>query len=271
MLSYPNIDPVALDLFGLKIHWYGLMYIAGFSMAYLLGRYRINQGRTQGQNQWTMEEFSDLLFYAMLGVILGGRLGYFLFYQDPSTYLKDPLSLIMVHKGGMAFHGGAIGVITGIWIFCRKYKRSMLEVGDFLVPLVPLGLAFGRIGNFINGELWGRVTSADFPIAMIFPNSDGLPRHPSQLYQATLEGFVLFALLWWYSAKPRPRGTTSGLFLLGYGVARFAVEFFRQPDAHIQFVIGQWGTMGHVLSAPMILGGALMFVYCYKQNKQTTQ
>jgi phosphatidylglycerol:prolipoprotein diacylglycerol transferase len=168
----------------------------------------------------------------------------------------------MIHKGGMAFHGGAIGVTLGIWYFSRKSKRSLLEVGDFLVPLVPLGLALGRIGNFINGELWGRVTTVDFPFAMIFPGSDGLPRHPSQLYQASLEGIALFALLWWYSSKPRARGTTSALFLFGYGCARFTAEFFRQPDAHINYIIGNWGTMGHILSTPMIFGGLLLFLYC---------
>lgn len=265
MLTYPSIDPVALDLFGLKIHWYGLMYVAAFSASYWLARLRINSGRWA----WTMEEVSDLLFYSMIGVIVGGRLGYFLFYQDPSVYLQNPLSLFKVQQGGMSFHGGALGVIFGIWYFSRKSKRHLFDVGDFLVPLVPLGLAFGRIGNFINGELWGRVTTADFPLAMIFPGSDGLPRHPSQLYQASFEGLALFVLLWWYSAKPRPLGTTSALFLAGYGLARFIAEFFRQPDAHINFIIGQWGTMGHVLSAPMILIGAGLFIYCSQQQAKT--
>jgi len=258
MLNYPAIDPVAINLFGLKIHWYGLMYVAGFTLSYFLAKYRIQKGGTN----WNMEEVSDLMFYAMVGVILGGRLGYFLFYQDPSAYLSDPSQLLMIHKGGMAFHGAAIGVLLGIWYFSRKTKRSFLEVGDFLVPLVPLGIALGRIGNFINGELWGRVTSPDFPLAMIFPGSDGLPRHPSQLYQSSLEGVALFVLLWWYSSTPRPRGTTAALFLIGYGCARFIVEFFRQPDAHLNFILGDWVTMGHILSTPMIVGGLLLFVYC---------
>lgn len=260
MLTYPAIDPVAIDLFGLKIHWYGLMYVAAFTASYFLAKYRIQSGRYE----WHMDDVADLMFYSMIGVILGGRLGYFLFYQDPMLYLQAPWQLLMIHKGGMSFHGGALGVILAIWYFSRKKKRSMLAVGDFLVPLVPLGLCFGRIGNFINGELWGRVAAADFPLAMVFPGSDGLPRHPSQLYQAGLEGLALFILVWWYSAKPRPRGTTAALFLAGYGFARFIAEFFRQPDAHINFVIGDWGTMGHILSAPMILAGVLMFLYCRK-------
>ncbi len=263
MLAYPSIDPVAVNLFGLKVHWYGLMYVAAFAMAYFLANYRINSGRYT----WTKDEVSDLLFYGMVGVIFGGRIGYFLFYQDPSFYLQQPWQILMIQHGGMSFHGGAIGVTIGIWYFSRRYKRSMLEVGDFLVPLVPLGLAFGRIGNFINGELWGRATSPDFPLAMIFPGSDGLPRHPSQLYQASLEGVTLFVILWWYSSKPRPIGATSALFLLGYGCARFAVEFVRQPDAQLNYIIGQWGTMGHILSAPMILGGLIMFIYCSKNQK----
>lgn len=262
MLTYPNIDPVAVNLFGLKIHWYGLMYVAGFSLSYLLAKYRIKKG----QCHWTMEQVGDLTFYTMLGVIVGGRLGYFIFYQDPMAYLSDPLQLLMIHKGGMAFHGAALGVTAAIWYFSRQTKRSLLEVGDFVVPLVPLGIALGRVGNFINAELWGRVVTTEFPLAMIFPGSDGQPRHPSQLYQASLEGIALFVLLWWYSSKPRPTGTTAALFLMGYGCARFIVEFFRQPDAHIHFVVGNWGTMGHMLSAPMVLGGALLFLYCQKRS-----
>lgn len=271
MLTYPDIDPVAVNLFGLKIHWYGLMYVAAFSTSYLLAKYKVNSNSYQhsAEKPLTMTDVSDLLFFSMIGVILGGRLGYFIFYQDPGIYLSDPLQLLMIHKGGMAFHGGALGVIFAIWYFCHKTQRSILEVGDFLVPLVPFGLAFGRIGNFINGELWGRVTTADFPLAMVFPGGGNVPRHPSQLYQAALEGFTLFVLLWWYSSKPRPRGTTAALFLLGYGIARFLVEFFRQPDAHLNFIIGHWGTMGHVLSFPMILIGTAMFAYCYKQQDQS--
>ncbi len=264
MLTYPNIDPVAIDLFGLKVHWYGLMYVAAFAMAYLLAKYRVNSGRYN----WTMDEVSDLLFYGMVGVIFGGRIGYFIFYQDPSVWMKKPWEIFMIQNGGMSFHGGLIGVTLGGWYFSRKFKRSVLEVGDFLVPLVPLGLAFGRIGNFINGELWGRVTSADFPLAMIFPGSDGLPRHPSQLYQASLEGLLLFIVLWWYSSKPRPLGTTSALFLVGYGIARFSAEFVRQPDAQLNFIFGDWMTMGHVLSTPMIIGGIIMFAICSKQQKK---
>jgi len=250
MLIHPTIDPVAIHLGPLAIRWYGLMYLIGFVLFLALGRYRI---RHQPQRGWTLTQLDDLLFYGVLGVILGGRLGYILFYK-PAEYLAAPLNIFKVWEGGMAFHGGFLGVLIAMYFVGRKYGRSFFEVTDFIAPLVPLGLAAGRLGNFINGELWGRVTSPDAPWAMVFPLVDQLPRHPSQLYQFTLEGVALFVALWIYSSKPRRVGRVSGLFLLGYGLSRFIVEFAREPDSFLGFLalglsMGQW------LSVPMIVAG----------------
>jgi len=268
MLQFPQIDPVALQVGPLAIHWYGLMYVLAFLASYLLASYRANKNH----GGWNQEQVSDLMFYAMLGVIVGGRLGYFIFYQPPASYLLDPLRIVMVQTGGMSFHGGMLGVAAGIAFFAHKYKRHFLDITDFVVPIVPLGLAFGRIGNFINGELWGRLTSPDFPLAMVFPHVDQLPRHPSQLYQMALEGFLLFAFLWWYSSTIRPRGRVLALFLIGYGLARFIVEFVRQPDAHLSFIALNWVTMGHLLSLPMIIGGIGLYIYsCRMQRKSNNE
>jgi len=256
MLNYPRIDPVAVKLGPLKIHWYGLMYLFGFLGAWLLASKRAPR------YGWKNEEIEDLLFYSALGVVIGGRTGYMLFYNLPQL-LSSPLSYFHIWEGGMSFHGGMLGVLVAAWFFARKHRRSFFEITDFVAPLVPIGLFFGRIGNFINAELWGKVT--DLPWAMVFPGGGPLPRHPSQLYEATLEGLVLFTVLWLYSAKSRPRMAVSGLFLLLYGVFRFLVEFVRLPDPQLGYLAFGWVTMGQVLSLPMILVGAFLLWLAYRR------
>lgn len=252
MLVHPEFDPVAIHIGPLGIHWYGLMYLAGFLALLWLGKWRI---RSNPQCGWTEKQLDDVLFYGVLGVILGGRLGYALFYQ-PGFYLTHPAEILMVWKGGMSFHGGFLGVLLAMVIFARNESKHWLTLMDFIAPLVPPGLAAGRFGNFINGELWGRTT--DLPWGMVFPQVDALPRHPSQLYEFGLEGIALFLILWFYSNKPRPAGTVSGLFLIGYGSFRFLVEFTRQPDSFLGF-LAMGLTMGQWLSLPMILIGVWMF------------
>ena len=252
MFVHPQFDPVAVHLGPLAIRWYGLMYLVGFTLILLVGRTAI---RTRPHSVLTARDLDDLLFYGILGTILGGRLGYVLFYKF-QDYLADPLAILRVWEGGMSFHGGLLGVLAGLWLFARSRGRAWLDITDFIAPLVPLGLAAGRLGNFINAELWGRPT--DLPWAMIFPQVDRLPRHPSQLYQFALEGLALFVILWWYSAKPRPRGAVSALFLLGYGVFRFTAEFAREPDSFLGVLAGGM-TMGQWLSLPMIAAGIVLF------------
>lgn len=247
-MLYPAIDPVAFSFGPLKVHWYGLMYLVGFLSAWGLARFRVKHY----QLDWTAEQIGDLIFYCALGVIIGGRLGYMVFYNT-SQLIAQPLSLIKLWEGGMSFHGGLLGVAIALLVFAHNIKKPFLVVADFVAPLVPLGLAAGRAGNFINGELWGRVTDA--PWAMVFPHSDGLPRHPSQLYELGLEGIVLFMLVWWYAAKPRPAGCVSGIFLIGYAVSRLIVECFREPDLQLGFIAFDWLTMGQLLSIPMLLAG----------------
>jgi phosphatidylglycerol:prolipoprotein diacylglycerol transferase len=259
MLSYPNIDPVALSLGPLAIHWYGLMYLIGFVGGWWLGVVRARQP----DSGWKTGEIGDLLFYIALGVIIGGRIGYVLFYNF-GLFAQDPLLLLRIWQGGMSFHGGLLGVLFAMWLYGRKTGRSFFQVTDFMAPFVPIGLGAGRIGNFINGELWGSPT--DLPWGMVFPFVDQQARHPSMLYEALLEGLVLFLLLWIYSSKPRPTRAVSGMFLLGYGVFRFAVEFVREPDAHIGYIAMQWLTMGHLLSAPMILFGVLLLALAYRKR-----
>jgi len=257
MLVYPKIDPIALQLGPLAVHWYGLMYLAAFAAVLVLGRLRIRHRPDLG---WRNQDLDDLLFWGVLGVVLGGRLGQVLFYE-PGYYLRHPAEILAVWKGGMSFHGGLLSVLLALWAYGRKTGRGFLQVGDFVAPLVPLGLAFGRIGNFINGELWGRAASPDLPWAMVFPHVDALPRHPSQLYQAGLEGLTLFLLLWLYAARPRPVGAVSGVFLVGYGVFRFMAEYFREPDTGI-FGHSYLISMGQWLSLPMILTGIWLLTRC---------
>jgi len=265
MLIHPQFDPVALSLGPLSIRWYGLMYLVAFIAFYLLGRHRIRQGKAASDGTpWSEEELDDLLFWGVLGVVLGGRLGQVLFYE-PAYYFSHPLEIIAVWKGGMSFHGGFLGVLIACAAWGRKHGKSFFTITDFIAPLVPLGLAAGRIGNFINGELWGRVADPSLPWAMVFPQVDAQPRHPSQLYQAGLEGLTLFLILWFYSAKPRPRAAISGAFLIGYGIFRSMAEYFREPDAGIfgqSYVV----SMGQWLSLPMVLIGLAMMVVAYRRR-----
>ena len=257
MLTYPYIDPVALSVGPLAIHWYGLMYLIGFLVFWWLGTVRARKS----DSGWNPLEISDMLFYGALGVILGGRFGYVIFYNF-SLFLEDPLMIFKIWQGGMSFHGGLLGVLLGMLLYGKKTNRTFFQVTDFMAPMVPIGLGAVRIGNFINGELWGRPT--DLPWGMVFPFVDQQARHPSMLYEAFLEGLVLFIILWIYSSKPRPRRAVSGLFLLAYGVFRFSVEFVRQPDAHLGFIAADWVTMGHILSTPMIAFGVLLLWLAYR-------
>jgi phosphatidylglycerol:prolipoprotein diacylglycerol transferase len=281
MIHLHQIDPIAIqfpafELFGRTfqpaIHWYGIMYLLAFATAWWLGRRRIAAGRLPGVDT---NGFSDLLFYGMLGVVLGGRIGYVLFYALPE-FLREPLMIVRVWDGGMSFHGGLLGVLVGAWIWARRQRLHFFDVMDFVAPLVPPGLGFGRIGNYIGAELWGKYTQAGWGV--VFPTDpqltgrsaeqlqaefaagalDAFARHPSQLYQAFLEGLVMFIVLWWYSSRPRPRYALSGLFALLYGVFRFAVEFVRVPDADIGYIAFGWLTMGQLLSLPLVALGAYL-------------
>jgi phosphatidylglycerol:prolipoprotein diacylglycerol transferase len=259
VLTYPQIDPIAIHVGSGGIHWYGIMYLLGFAAGYGLALWRARQS----QGHWNGDMVSDLVFYVALGVIFGGRLGYVLFYGFP-RFLDDPLWALRVWEGGMSFHGGLLGVLVAMGIFAWQYKKNWWDVMDFVAPLVPPGILFGRLGNFIGGELWGRpVADPYFPLAMVFPHVDVLPRHPSQLYEAVLEGLVLFIVVWWFSSKPRPRMAVAAVFIIGYGIARFIVEFFREPDADKGFVFFDWMTMGQILTAPMILVGLLVLGLAY--------
>ncbi|MFZ4535949.1 prolipoprotein diacylglyceryl transferase [Propionivibrio sp.] len=264
MLIHPQFDPVALSLGPLAIRWYGLMYLLAFFQFWWLGKRRIETHPQFSQTGWTVPQLDDLLFYGVLGVILGGRLGQVLFYE-PGYYFSHPFEILAVWKGGMAFHGGLLGVLIAMALYARKTKRTWLEITDFIAPLVPLGLATGRIGNFINGELWGRICDPALPWAMIFPQVDNLPRHPSQLYQAGLEGVLLFIVLWVFASGVRPRGAVSGAFLVGYGCFRFIAEFFRTPDDGI-FGLSEVISMGQWLSLPMILLGIALLVWSYRRS-----
>jgi len=255
MLIHPQFDPAAIRIGSFAIHWYGLMYLMAFAQFLLLGRLRIRSPQYQSLG-WTYKDLEDLLFAGVLGVVLGGRLGYTLFYQ-PDFYLTHPLNILKLWEGGMSFHGGLLGVILAMLWFAHRHKTTFFVVSDLVAPLVPFGLAFGRLGNFINGELWGRPT--DLPWAMIFPQVDSLPRHPSQIYQFLGEGILLGIILWIFSSKPRPLGQVSGLFLLGYGVCRFLAEFAREPDAFLG-LLGLGLSMGQWLSLPMIFFGFYLIV-----------
>ncbi|HEU0189612.1 MAG TPA: prolipoprotein diacylglyceryl transferase [Gallionella sp.] len=284
MLVHPQFNPVAIHLGPLAVHWYGLMYLAGFMAFLWLGRKRLAMlnkaqvstqetalaGKKTHSNAATRlfpidnKMLDDMLFYGVLGVIIGGRLGEVLFY-GPVYYFSHPLKIIAVWEGGMSFHGGFLGALLAMAWFAHKHQLRLLQLTDFIAPLVPPGLAFGRIGNFINGELWGRPT--DVPWAMIFPGVDNLPRHPSQLYECALEGVLLFALLWLYARKPRPVGTVSGLFLIGYGSFRFLGEFTRNPDDGIFGLMTFGISMGQWLSLPMVVAGIAMLLWSKRTAK----
>ena len=285
MFVHPQFDPVALQLGPLAVRWYGLMYLLAFIQIVILGKFRARQNLLTG---WHPRDVDDMLFYGVFGTILGGRLGYVLFYK-PFYYFAHPAEMLAIWQGGMSFHGGFLGVLIALWLYARNRNKRWLEVTDFVAPLVPLGLAFGRLGNFINGELWGRVTSATAPWAVYFPQAAAedkawitafpqeaaarglaaiyervgmLPRHPSQLYESALEGFVLFALIWLYARHRRPLGAVSGLFLIGYGSFRFLVEYAREPDSFLgTLALGM--SMGQWLSLPMIVIGVLMMLWAY--------
>lgn len=261
MLVHPQFDPIAIKLGPLAVHWYGLMYLVAFGLFYFLGRHRL--GLNGGQNHYTKssglspQQLEDVLFFGVVGVILGGRLGYVLFYK-PAYYLSHPLEALAIWQGGMSFHGGLLGVIVALLVYANRRKISYLGLMDFIAPLVPTGLAAGRMGNFINGELWGRVTDS-VPWAMVFPQSgSALARHPSQLYQFALEGLLLFAIVWWFSKRPRSPGHVAGMFLIGYAIFRFIAEFARQPDAFLGFLAGGT-TMGQLLCIPMLILGLVLF------------
>jgi phosphatidylglycerol:prolipoprotein diacylglycerol transferase len=275
MLTYPEIDPVLVSIGPFSVHWYGVMYLVGFLGGWGLGRLRANQPG----HGWSSQQVDDMVFYIVLGVVIGGRLGYILFYGF-ADFIGDPLSILRVWEGGMSFHGGLIGVLVAAWLFVRKQQRAFFELTDFIAPLVPIGLGAGRLGNFINAELWGGPTN--LPWGMRVPCTEApalcshlnlseasiysLPVHPNQLYEAILEGLILFIILWAFSRKPRPRMAVSGLFLVCYGLFRFAVEFVRLPDAHIGYLAFDWLTMGQLLSFPMICFGVILLILAYRKK-----
>lgn len=261
MLHYPEINPVALAIGSIKVYWYGLIYLLSFAIAWALSVYRAKKYHLD----WTNDQITDLIFYSALGVVIGGRIGYVLFYGF-DNFLHNPLVLFKIWQGGMSFHGGLIGVAVALWLYGRSIHKSFFTMGDFIVPVVPIGLGLGRIGNFINGELWGRTT--DMPWGMIYPHVDNLPRHPSQIYEFLTEGVLLFIILWFYSAKPRPKMAVSAVFLIFYGLFRIINEFFRQPDTQIGFIAFGWLTKGQLLSLPMLLIGIFLLIYAYKTDKQ---
>ena len=291
MLIHPNFDPIALHLGPLAVRWYGLMYLLAFIQCIVIGRLRLRLPYVAAQG-WTTKDIDDILFYGVLGTILGGRLGYVVFHKS-SFYFANPLDIFKVWEGGMSFHGGMIGVTLAMVLFAWQRKRTWLQVTDFVAPLVPLGLAAGRFGNFINGELWGRVTNPNAPWAMLFQNASPddaiwlrthpqqaaqwnlneiferyqmLPRHPSQLYEIALEGFALFIVMWLMSRKQRPVGAISAVFLIGYGLARFTVEFAREPDDYLGLLAMNL-SMGQWLSLPMIIGGIGLLIWTYRRGR----
>jgi phosphatidylglycerol:prolipoprotein diacylglycerol transferase len=278
-MIYPDIDPVAVALGPIKVHWYGLMYLVGMLGGWALARWRIRHGNSS----WTAAQIDDLLFYCAVGVVLGGRLGYILFYGF-NDWLADPMRILRVWEGGMSFHGGFLGVLAAMWLYQRKYGKSFFELTDFIAPYITIGLFTGRLGNFINGELWGKPT--DLPWAMQMRCDDfislcrsklGLaagtewtpPLHPNQLYEALGEGLLLFIILWWYSSTTRPRMAVSALFLMGYGLFRFLIEFVRMPDAHLGYLAGGWLTMGQLLSLPMIIIGIILMMTAYRTHRSS--
>ena len=268
MLTYPHINPIAISIgpvFGigpLRVHWYGIMYLIGFVAAWLLARYR---ARRPGST-WTALDIDDLIFYCAMGVILGGRIGWCIFYGH-DVIAENWLNVLHIWDGGMSFHGGMLGVTAAVWLFARIKKKRFADVLDFVAPLPGIGLMAGRFGNFINGELWGKQTTLPWGFRVVDPDGQVVVRHPSQLYEATLEGLVLFLILWWFTSKPRPRLAPTGLFLIVYGLARFTVEWVRLPDANIGYLVGSWLTMGMLLTLPMILAGAIMMAVAYRRDQ----
>jgi len=259
-MTYPAPNPIALDLTFIQIHWYGIMYLLAFLTAYLLATHRAKQSPT-----WTPQQIEDLIFYGAIGVIAGGRLGYVLFYNLP-VFLSDPLSIFALQTGGMSFHGGLFGVALAMLLFTRKHNKPFSTTIDFITPFVPLGLGFGRIGNFINSELWGNITTS--PLGM-FIQDQGITRHPTQLYEALLEGLILFTILWIFSQKPRPPMAISALFLILYATFRFLIEFLRSPDPQLGYLAFNWLTMGQLLSLPMLILGTYLLLTAYPLRKPT--
>lgn len=268
MLEYPNINPIAfiLPILDRPIYWYGIMYLIGFAFLWFMA----SRKAKQTNSGWSTEEVGDMIFYGMIGVIIGGRLGSGLFYHT-QQFFDNPfywmIAPILGEHGGMAFHGGLLGVLIAFWYFARKTNRRYFQVTDFFVPFIPFGLAAGRLGNFINGELWGRVASSDFPLGMVFPTGGDDPRHPSQLYQLATEGLLLLVILLIYQRMKPPEKALSGTFLAGYGIFRFFIEFFREPDAHIQagHLGVEWLTRGQMLCVPMVLAGMVLIYFAYKK------
>lgn len=264
MLLHPQFNPVALQIGPLAVHWYGISYLMAFALFWWLARLRLQQPSMQafeqhGSIRFQPQHVDDLLFYGVIGVLLGGRLGYVVFYQ-PLYFLQHPFEVFAVWQGGMSFHGGMLGVLVAMWVFARRHQSNFWIITDWIAPAVPLGLASGRMGNFINGELWGRVTSSDLPWAMVFPQAGSEPRHPSQLYQFALEGVLLFLILWGMSKRPQLMGRISAAFLVGYGAMRFVAEYFREPDAHLG-LLGLGLSMGQWLCIPMIMLGIFIWVW----------
>lgn len=263
MLIHPMPDPIAFHIGPLGVHWYGLMYLLAFAQFLILGRVRIKQPHIAALG-WKKEDLDDMLFYGVLGVVLGGRLGEVLFY-NPAYYFANPTEIIAVWKGGMSFHGGFLGVILAMYLWGRKRGIHLMDIMDFIAPMVPLGYAAGRLGNFINAELPGRVADPSLPWAMIWPNVDNLPRHPSPIYQMLVDGILLFIILWLFARKPRPRMAVSGMFSLLYGCARFFTEYFRTPDYNVSFG-GITISAGQMLSIPMIVLGIILLLLAYRQR-----
>lgn len=268
MLIHPQIDPVALQLGPIAVHWYGITYLVAFALFIVLGRARLrhpNFAAASGKGAWRNADVEDILFLGVVGVVVGGRLGYCLFYK-PAYYMAHPLEVFAVWQGGMSFHGGLLGVIGALVWFAYSRQRNFWEVADFVAPCVPTGLASGRIGNFVNGELWGRVADPSLPWGMVFRGAGEAPRHPSQVYQFLMEGLLLFVLLWWYARGQRQRGQVAAAFVFGYGVFRFAAEIFREPDAHLGLLsLGM--SMGQWLCLPMVIGGAALWFWFGRAGK----